>query len=109
MSKKRYQLVFQFPDDFFASLDEVRVFENKLSLSLPKTHAVDGYDVGSGTINFFVYTASPEAAFRNFRKYLGTNRVAKKVRVAYRYVDGEAFTLLWPKRGTRPFQYLYKD
>jgi hypothetical protein len=103
----RYLLVIQFPQRFFASHDDLVAFEDRLIASLPKTCAVDGHDIGSGTTNFFVYAAAPLAAHKHFRKYLGTNKVEKNVRVSYREVDGEAFTNLWPFRDPRPFAVSY--
>ena len=105
----RYQVVFQFPQAFFSTLDEVVKFEDQLNASLPRTCKVDGYDVGSGTTNFFVYTDSPLAAFEHFRKFLGTNKVEKKLRVSYREVAEESYTNLWPYREPRPFDISYPE
>ncbi len=63
---------------------------------MAKTCEVDGHDVGSGTTNFFVYTDHPLAAHSQFRKYLGTNKVEKNLRVSYRDVNGDAFINLCP-------------
>ena len=107
------QLVFQLPETFFAEFDDMIAFEDQLIGSMSRNALVDGYDVGSGTINFFVYTAFPVAAFRAFRKYMGTNAVERKLRVAHRpmrdHPVGE-WTELWPKRpkrGQKPFDYWY--
>ncbi len=105
----RYQVVFQFPEAFFATLEELLAFESKLSESMPRSCEVDGYDTGSGTTNFFVYTDSPLSAFKHFRKYLGTNQVEKNLRVSYRDVDADAFTNLWPFRDPRPFDITYAE
>lgn len=70
----RYQLVFQFPETFFETHDDLVAFEDKLIASMPKTCCVDGHDIGSGTINFFVFTDSPLAAHKHFRKYSGQIR-----------------------------------
>ncbi|MBK6695332.1 MAG: hypothetical protein IPG50_24440 [Myxococcales bacterium] len=102
-----FQLVIQFPQDCFAKQDDLEAFAARLAASLPRTCDLDGYDVGSGTVNFFVYTDAPEAAHRAFRKYLGTRAVEKRLRIAYRSTKGEAFTNLWPRRDPRPFSYWY--
>ena len=104
---QQFQLVIQFPETFFASHDDLVAFEERLTNSLPRSCTVDGYDTGSGTTNFFVYTNAPLSAFKNFRKYLGTNRVEKSLRVSYREVDGEQYTNLWPFRDPRPFEIIY--
>jgi hypothetical protein len=103
----RYQVIFQFPESFFESIDDLLGFEAKLSESLPNTCDVDGYDSGSGTTNFFVYTDYPLSAFEKFRKVLGTNKVEKNLRVSYRHVDGDAYINLWPYRDPRPFDIDY--
>jgi len=103
----QYQIVLQFPESFFADTAAILVFEEKLSSSMPRTQSYDGYDSGSGTINFFIYSNTPNAVLANFRKYLGTNKVEKKVRITYRDVTAETFTNLWPKRDTRAFEYSY--
>jgi len=107
MPAKKFQLVIQFPEDFFGSFDAMMEFEERLIRSMPKTCDVDGHDIGAGTINFFVYTSSPEAAHLTFRKYLGTNKVENKLRIAYRPANGSTFTTLWPRRDPRPFDYSY--
>lgn len=103
----RYQVIFQFPESFFATLDDLIAFEAKLIASLPKTCDMGGYDTGSGTTNFFVYTDSPLAAFKSFRSYLGTTKVEQDLRVSYRDVDGDAYVNLWPFRDPRPFDIMY--
>ena len=104
---KSFQLVVQFPEFFFGTLDAMCAFEDKLIACLPRTCDVDGHDAGSGTINFFIYTNAPEAAFRIFRKHLGTRKVEDKLRVAYRLVEKDQFITLWPRRDPRTFRYWY--
>jgi hypothetical protein len=103
----RYQLVIQFPEDFFPTHGDLVALEERLIGCLPRTCEVDGHDIGAGTVNFFVYTTAPEAALRAFRKYLGTRKLEARVRIAYREVEGAAFTNLWPRRDPRPFAYCY--
>ena len=103
----RYQVIFQFPESFFATHNDLVQFEGKLIASMPRTCVVDGYDFGLGTTNFFVYTDSPLAAFKHFRNYLGTNKVERQLRASYREVDGDAYTNLWPFRDPRPFDITY--
>ncbi len=102
-----YQVVIQFPESFFSSIDEVHEFEERLMESLPRTHGVDGHDIGSGTVNFFIFSDAPKAVLANFRKYLGTNEMERKVRIAFRSVEGEDYKNLWPKRDEREFKLWY--
>ncbi|KYF74576.1 hypothetical protein [Sorangium cellulosum] len=105
----RYQLVIQFPHDFFSTHGDVVAFEDRLIACMPRTCVVDGHDIGAGTVNFFIHTDAPEAAHRTFRRYLGTNKVEKRLRIAYRDIDGTTFTNLWPRRDPRPFAYAYDE
>jgi hypothetical protein len=108
--ERKYQLVIQLPEDFFETFDAMVEFEDTLINALPaKSNSVSGHDIGSGTINFFVDTDFPNAAFLTFRKYLGTNAVERKLRIAYRETKGETFTNLWPRRDPRPFRYWYSE
>lgn len=105
--RTEFQLVFQFPERAFPTRDEIVAFEDRLRASLPRTCEVDGFDVGSGTVNFFVYTSAPASAHRAFREHLGTRAIERHLRIAYRDVDGETFTNLWPRRDPRPFRFAY--
>jgi hypothetical protein len=107
VTAKKFQLVIQFPQDLFATTGDVVAFEERLAACLPRTCDVDGFDVGAGTVNFFVYTDAPEAAHRTFRKYLGTRKVEQRLRIAYRSTRGDKFTNLWPRRDPRLFEYWY--
>ena len=49
-----FLVVFQLPENFFASIDDMQAFEQKIMNSWPKTYQHDGHDIGSGCINFFV-------------------------------------------------------
>ncbi|MBA3503440.1 MAG: hypothetical protein M4D80_07230 [Myxococcota bacterium] len=107
MTAKKFQLVVQVPRDLCPTTKDVVAFEERLAGCLPRTCDVDGFDVGAGTVNFFVYTDAPEAAHRTFRKYLGTRKVEQRLRIAYRPTKGETFTNLWPRRDPRVFDYSY--
>jgi len=104
-----YLLIIQFPESFFDLLEDVTDFEKAIYEAMPRTCEVDGFDIGSGTVNFFVFTDSPLAAVKHFRKHLGTNKVEKNLRVSYREVDGDTYTNLWPFRDSRPFDMSYPE
>ena len=78
----QYQIVLPFPENFFADTPAILAFAEKLSSSMPRTQTYDGYETGSGTTNFIIYSNTPNAVLANFRKYIGTNKVEKKVRIA---------------------------
>lgn len=103
----RYVLVFQFAQDQFPRFDDLVAFEDRLRATLPKTHEVDGHDVGAGTVNFFVFTDSPVAAHTVFRRRMATRALEKRLRVSFRPSRGAAFQNLWPRRDPRPFALWY--
>jgi hypothetical protein len=105
----RYVLIIQFPQSYFTSHDDLVAFEDRLIATMPRTCAVDGHDIGSGTTNFFIFTDAPLAAHKRFRKYFHTRAMERNLRVAYREVDGEAYMNLWPFRDPRPFAIIYPE
>jgi len=98
--------VIQFPEELFASHDEVVAFEQRIGSYLPATCELDGHDIGSGTTNFFIYTAYPVAAYKILLR-VSTRATQAKMRIAYRSTAGSTFTNLWPRRDPRPFEYMY--
>lgn len=99
-----YQVVFQLPASFFAHFDDMIAFEDKLIRILPSTCEHTGHDVNETAVNFFVLTPFPKALHLTFRKYLGTNKVEKNLRVAYsNHPNNGIYIILWPKRDARPF------
>ncbi len=107
VSTARFQLIVQFAQRYFASHDAVVAYEDLLRSIVPRTCEVDGHDIGSGTINFFVYTAHPVAAYRTIYRRATTRASQAQLRMAYRAADGDTFTNLWPRRDARPFTYFY--
>jgi hypothetical protein len=105
----RCQLVVQFAERHFRSHAAIVAFEDRLRAILPRTCEVDGHDIGSGTINFFVYTAYPVAAYQTIFRRATTRASQLLLRIAYRASDGNEFTNLWPRRDPRPFQYWYES
>ena len=104
---KKFQLVVQLAGDYFGSIADLQAFEARLRSYLPKTHDVDGHDLGSGTVNFFVETDFPIAAYKIVHR-ISTRATERRMRIAYRTMRGKAFTNLWPRRDPRPFAYAYE-
>ena len=106
MTAKKFQLVVQLAGDYFRSHAELVAFEDRLISYLPKTHEVDGHDVGSGTTNFFINTDFPLAAYKIIHR-ISTRATERRMRIAHRTRRGSTFTNLWPRRDPRPFKYMY--
>jgi hypothetical protein len=62
MSEHTHQLVIQFPEGAFSGFDALVRFEDSLYDVLADRHEVDGHDIGSGEVNFFVFTDDPKTA-----------------------------------------------
>ena len=93
-----YQLVIQFPltdasaDDF----DRLLMIENKLDLALRDKHQVDGHDIGAGKINIFIHTNNPVEAFELAKSTLSDNDM-KTISVAFKDIDGDIYSVVWPE------------
>jgi hypothetical protein len=61
---------------------------------------VDGHDCGSGEANIFILTDNPTETFRRVKTILKEGELWERLRVAYREVAGDDYTVLWPKHLT---------
>ena len=57
---------------------------------------VDGHDAGSGEMNIFILTDRPKLAFERVKRVLGTKDFMPDLKVAYREVGKDEFTILYP-------------
>jgi hypothetical protein len=107
MREPTHDLVIQFPESAFLDFDDLVRYENALIETLGDAHEVDGHDMRSGEVNFFVFTDDATAALdavRNARD--GALLSHPEVRAAVRLVEsGEDFQVVWPlnERGKRDF------
>ena len=106
MSEPTHQLVVQFPEDAFPDFDALVNFEDMLIDALGDRHEVDGHDMGSGEVNFFVLTDNPNAAVAEIRDGTGDWLARPDARAAVRALDGEDYEPLWPAGDTRPFKVM---
>lgn len=89
-----YLLVIQFPEDAFSDFDLLIKFEDGLIESLGDKGDVDGHDIGSGEVNFFIFTDDPHSSFGQVSEYC--SRVdTSAMKFVYRDVTGEDFTPIW--------------
>jgi hypothetical protein len=97
-----FQLVIQFRSTDRHSLERLHALEDKLAQSLGKGGEVDGHDFGMGECNVFVLTNDPRSAFEHVREHLLREEDADW-KAAFRHVNEESFTVLWPSAET-PFE-----
>ena len=99
----RYQLVLQFRGGSLADYDQMIAVEDRLIEALSDSADVDGHDAGSGETNTFIFTSDPVATFRQAQPVLHSMDQLKAVTAAFRDVDGEQFTVIWPEGSTPKF------
>ncbi|MFP5392047.1 MAG: ABC transporter [Gammaproteobacteria bacterium] len=98
-----YQLVLQFKGNDLLDFDALVSFEDELQELIEPIADVDGHDMGSGEANIFVLTADPVATIERAKALLSKAALLDKVRVAYREVLSDVFTIVWPERSTEAF------
>jgi hypothetical protein len=92
----RYMLTLQWPASSIEDFDALLELENALEQALGASAEVDGHDFGSGQMNVFIYTDTPDHAFAKAQASLGGTATWDQVRAAYREVTGEDYQVLWP-------------
>lgn len=93
----KYQLVLQWPVTSIRDFDAMIEVEDKLIDGLSANSDVDGHDAGSGELNIFIRTDDPKRAFEEVKAILGSCDFWIDARVAYREVEKNDYTILWPK------------
>ena len=93
----KYLLVVQIKNAVARHPRWISVIEEIVEETLSPHHLVDGHDIGSGEANLFIKTASPQQAFSKIRDAMEGHPLWPKVRIAYRDINGSAYTVLWPK------------
>ena len=92
----KYQLVLQFREDSLQDLDALVALENELIAKLGGSADVDGHDYGAGEMNIFILTSDPSSTFITVKPVLKTAKLINKMTAAYRDINGEDFTVIWP-------------
>jgi hypothetical protein len=92
-----YQLVLQWPASSIDDYDTMISVEDSLIEGLSDEAEVDGHDGGSGEVNIFVLAHEPAKLFERIKAILNDCGVWSDVRIAYRCVEGNDYTILWPK------------
>jgi len=94
----KYQLVLQWqPEASNMDFENLIQIEEVLRRQLPKQNYVDGHDYGAGEANIFILTDDPQLSFKQVEHILSTYESWPDVRVAYRPLSADDFTIIWPK------------
>jgi len=91
----KYQLVVQFSGETEKDFEHLIDLEGELEEKLNEESEVDGHDFGSGEMNVFILTDDPINAFNQI-KTIVTGYDLSDMKVAYRNIEGEKYTVLWP-------------
>lgn len=97
----KYQLVLQLPAFSAEDYDEMIELEKIIEGNLADLGDADGHDAGSGEMNIFILTDSPKAVFDRIRQAPAMRNVMPDLKVAYREIGKDDFTILHPAGLTR--------
>ena len=92
----KYQLVLQLSASTIEDYDVLVDLENELIRRLGTIGCVDGHDAGSGEMNIFILTDEPLQTFNLMREFSCVHRLLDDLKVAYREIGGDSFTILHP-------------
>lgn len=92
----RYQLVLQFAADSMEDYDRLVALEDRLIEELGEAATVDGHDFGLGEFNIFIFADDPATVFDKAHGIVVDQGVPNVLQSAYRKMDGEDYTILWP-------------
>jgi len=94
----KYQLVVQFKveDEGTDGLSLLDALEENLEEIDDGRALFDGHDIGSGEVNFFIMTNEPTSTFARLRPLLEGKGLLNRSEIAYRELDDENFSPLWP-------------
>jgi hypothetical protein len=96
--KFRYkqELVLQLPANSVKDYDTLIELENVIAAGLENLGEIDGHDSGVGEMNIFVHTNNPKLAFERIRSLIGTKDFMPNLKVAFRDVGKDNFTIIFP-------------
>jgi hypothetical protein len=94
--KMNYQLVLQFKGETEDDFDLLIEIEDKLEDGLGEAGEVNGHDFGSNEMNIFIYSSEPKKCFEKSKRLIENMDDIKRMKAAYRDIDSENFTVLWP-------------
>ena len=91
----KYVLVAQFPE-LAMSYDKVIDLEEVLINELEGIAEIDGHDIGSGEINYFIFTNDVTEVCEKILLLL-TDELKGEVKVAYRDAEGNDYSVIYPR------------
>ena len=98
-----FQLVVQFRGSNAIEYDDLVALEDELISALGESTDVDGHDIGASEANIFVLTSEPLQTFQDIKSTIETAGLLQLATVAFRSVEGETFTVIWPANAEQQF------
>lgn len=98
-----FQLVVQFRGGNQVGYDVIVALEDELISALGESADVDGHDIGTDEENIFVITSDPSQTFRDIKTTIENAGLLQLATVAFRSVEGETFTVIWPENAEQQF------
>lgn len=92
----KYMFVARFSEKKYGDLDWIHALEDKL-IDVLVDDELDGHDMGSGQVNFYIFTNNPRHTLEIVKNIFIQENVLADAKIAYRDVDGNKYTCLWPE------------
>lgn len=93
----KYQLVLQLPASSIKDYDAMIELEEAILRHLGNIGIVDGHDGGASEMNIFILTDNPDLGFERVKQVIGTKDFMPQLKVAYREIGKDEFTILHPE------------
>lgn len=97
LATMKYQIVLQWPASSMADYDRMIDLESFLIDTISAGSEIDGHDAGSGEMNIFVRTNDVYFSFAEIKGLLAARSALKDVRIAYREIEKNKYSVLWPE------------
>jgi hypothetical protein len=91
-----FQVVMRWPAHSTSDFDEMVAVEDLLIAKLSEKNKLDGHDFRTTEANIFVRTVDAHGAFQEIQTILSGHRLWPKAVIAYRRIDGNEYTVVWP-------------
>ena len=93
-------LIIQFPGNSEEDFEKLIKLEEKLEAELKSNNIADGHDFGSGEMNIFILTNSPNVIAQKVVEIINQTKSIPFFRIAYREIDGNDYIILYPSQET---------
>jgi hypothetical protein len=93
----KYMLTIQLDSGDIEAYDRLIELEDLIAEEVASDEEVDGHDVGATEMNIFIVANSPRETFQRLMSRIPQLAGRSDLKVAYRKLDGEVYTIIWPE------------